>query len=126
MALELKEIRFASLKGIAASISILRSSPNLEDLLVTVYPCDDISNPVMDLVTAQLQSDFYFNQLKVVKIRGINGTRIEWEFLRLILAHSPVLESMTIVKSKGERISESFLQEVERASKHVKFISLAP
>lgn len=79
----------------------------------------------MDLVTAQLQSDFYFNQLKVVKIRGINGTRIEWEFLRLILAHSPVLESMTIVKFRGERISESFLQEVERASKHVKFISLA-
>jgi hypothetical protein len=36
LALELKEIRFASLKGIAASISILRSSPNLEDLLVTV------------------------------------------------------------------------------------------
>lgn len=125
LALELKEIRFASLKGIAASISILRSSPNLEDLLVTVYPCDDISKPVMDLVTAQLQSDFYFNQLKVVKIRGIIGTRIEWEFLRLILAHSPVLESMTIVKFRGERISESFLQEVERASKHVKFISLA-
>ena len=79
----------------------------------------------MDLVTAQLQSDFYFNQLKVVKIRGIIGTRIEWEFLRLILAHSPVLESMTIVKFKGERISEPLLQEVERASKHVKFISLA-
>lgn len=79
----------------------------------------------MDLVTAQLQSDFYFDQLKVVKIRGIIGTRIEWEFLRLILAHSPVLESMTIVKFRGERISESFLQEVERASNHVKFISLA-
>ncbi|KAJ6371134.1 hypothetical protein OIU77_001607 [Salix suchowensis] len=125
LALELKEIRFASLKGIAASISILRSSPNLKDLLVTVDPCDEISKPVMDLVTAQLQSDFYFDQLKVVKIRGIIGTRIEWEFLRLILAHSPVLESMTIVKFRGERISESFLQEVERASNHVKFISLA-
>lgn len=125
MALELKEIRFASLKGIAASISILRSSPNLKDLLVTVYPCDEISKPVMDLVTAQLLSDFYFDQLKVVKIRGIIGTRIEWEFLRLILAHSPVLESMTIVKFRGERLSESFLQEVERASNHVKFISLA-
>ncbi|KAG5227095.1 F-box/FBD/LRR-repeat protein [Salix suchowensis] len=125
LALELKEIRFASLKGIAASISILRSSPNLKDLLVTVNPCDEISKPVMDLVTAQLQSDFYFDQLKVVKIRGIIGTRIEWEFLRLILAHSPVLESMTIVKFRGERISESFLQEVERASNHVKFISLA-
>ena len=79
----------------------------------------------MDLVTAQLLSDFYFDQLKVVKIRGIIGTRIEWEFLRLILAHSPVLESMTIVKFRGERLSELFLQEVERASNHVKFISLA-
>ncbi|CAK7335181.1 unnamed protein product [Dovyalis caffra] len=125
LTLELKEIRFTSMKGIAASISILRSSPNLKDLLVTVHPCEDICKPVVDMMTGQCQSEFYFNQLKVVKIRGIIGTRAEWEFLKLLLAHSPVLESMTIVKFRGDRFSESFLQEVERASKHVKFINFS-
>ncbi|XP_021680022.2 F-box/FBD/LRR-repeat protein At1g13570 isoform X2 [Hevea brasiliensis] len=89
-----------------------------------VETLDEVHKPVMDFVISQCLYDFYLNQLKVVNIRGIVGTRTELEFIKLLLAHSPMLESMTIVKYSGERILESVLLQLERASEHVKFISL--
>ena len=59
-----------------------------------------------------------------MKIRGIWGTVTEWEFIKHILAHSPVLEAMTVVKYGGERIPDSMFQQVDRASDHVKITSL--
>lgn len=59
-----------------------------------------------------------------MKIRGIWGTRTEWEFIKFILAHSPALEAMTIVKYGGERIPDSLFMQVDRASDHVKVTSL--
>lgn len=81
-------------------------------------------NPVANFLKFQCPYGSYFYKLKVVKIRGIWGTTPELEFISFILAHSPVLEMMTIVKYRGERLSESMLQRVERSSEHVKIISL--
>ncbi|KAJ9147679.1 hypothetical protein P3X46_029812 [Hevea brasiliensis] len=114
-ALELKEVRFTSLRDVMSS--------NLKDL-ITVDTLDEVHKPVMDFFISQCLYDFYLNQLKVVNIRGIVGTRTELEFIKLLLAHSPMLESMTIVTYSGERISESVLLQLEQASEHVKFISL--
>ncbi|KDP24339.1 hypothetical protein JCGZ_25635 [Jatropha curcas] len=125
LALDLREVRFTRLRDLKASISILRSCPNLEELLITVDTSSQEHTTVTDFVRAQCLCDFYFNKLKVVKIRGIFGSGTEWEFIKLLLAHSPMLELMTIVKySGGERISELLLQQLDRASEHVKFTSL--
>ena len=66
-----------------------------------------------------------FHKLKVVRIRGIIGTRTELEFIKVVLTLSPQLESIIIVNYLGDRIPESLLLEVDRASEHVKIISLA-
>lgn len=124
LALDLREVRFDSLKDVRVSLCLLNSAPNLEELLISVGNSCEVSNPVLDFLRAQCLLDLYFNKLKVVKIRGIWGTRLEWEFIKFILAHSPVLEAMTIVKYGGERVPESLLMQVERASEHVKILSL--
>ena len=64
------------------------------------------------------------NHLQVVRIRGIMVSRPEWELIKLILASSPALKTMTIVKYRGSRIPESVFLQVERASENAKIISL--
>ncbi|XP_042977367.1 F-box/FBD/LRR-repeat protein At1g13570-like [Carya illinoinensis] len=123
-ALELREIRFESRKDVRVLFSLLGRAPNLEELTISVDPTFADSNPLVHFMKEQCLSGSYFNELKVVKIRGIWGTTTELEFIWFILAHSPVLEMMTIIKYRGERLSESLLRRVEWASKHVKVISL--
>lgn len=85
----------------------------------------DFSKPVIDFLRAQNMLDLYLNHLRVVKIRGISGVEgPEWEFIKFILAHSPVLETITIVRYRGERVPQPLFEQVERASKYVKLISL--
>ncbi|GAV60081.1 F-box domain-containing protein [Cephalotus follicularis] len=122
--LELMEVRFTSLKDIMATFAILRSSPNLKDFLFTAVHSIEVPRCVVEFVKSQCLYDFYFNKLKEVKIRGICGTRAEWEFISVILCHSIVLETMTIVRYGGERFPESQLQQLERASNHVRITSL--
>lgn len=122
--LDLKEIRLNSFKDIAAFFSILRSSPNLEELVISCGRSNEFSRPVVDFLKEQRLHDFFFSQLKVVRIRGFRGTRPEWQLLKLILAHSPVLEALTIVRYGMARISESLLLQFERASENLKIMSL--
>lgn len=122
--LDLREVRFDSLKDVRVSLSMLSSAPNLEELIISVSNSTGVLNTVLDFLRAQCLLETYFKKLKVVKIRGIWGTRTEWEFIKFILAHSPVLEAMTIVKYSGERIPDSLFLQVDRASDHVKVTSL--
>lgn len=80
---------------------------------------------MLDYLKSQYLFEFSFNRLKEVRIRGIYGTRTEWEFIKLILARSPVLETLVIVKFEGDRIPESLLFQTERASEDVKIVTLA-
>lgn len=79
----------------------------------------------MDCFTGLCLSGFMFHKLKLVRIRGTIGTRTELEFIKVVLTLSPQLESIIIVNYLGDRIPESLLLEVDRASEHVKIISLA-
>ncbi|XP_062150452.1 F-box/FBD/LRR-repeat protein At1g13570-like [Alnus glutinosa] len=124
LALDLREVRFDNLKDVRVSFSMLNSAPNLEELIISVSNSSEVSNTVLDFLRAHCLLETYFIKLKVVKIRGIWGTRTEWEFIKFILAHSPALEAMTVVKYGGERIPDSLFMQVERASDHVKVTSL--
>lgn len=57
-------------------------------------------------------------------MRGIIGTRSEWEFIKFVLTCSPQLETMIIVNYLVDRIPESMLLQVDRASERAKIISL--
>ncbi|XP_022771902.1 F-box/FBD/LRR-repeat protein At1g13570-like isoform X1 [Durio zibethinus] len=122
--LDLKKITFSSFKDVAAFFSILRSSPKLEELVISVVYSNQACRRVLGFLKEQSRYDFFFSQLKVVRIRGLHGTKPEWEFLKLILAHSPVLETLTIVKYETGRLRESLLLDVERASENLKIMSL--
>lgn len=69
--------------------------------------------------------NFVFNHLKAVKFSGIYTRIPEMEFLKYVLVHSPVLETVTIVCYNGERVSCQMLQSFDRTSECVKFVSLA-
>ncbi|XVF81859.1 hypothetical protein PTKIN_Ptkin15bG0189400 [Pterospermum kingtungense] len=123
--LYLKEIEFHSLQDISAAFSILRSSPNLEELVISVGHSNAVIRSVVDFLEEQCLLDFFFSQLKVVRIRGVCWTTTEWEFLKLILAHSPVLEVLIIVNSRFQMIAESLLLQAERASENLKIMNLS-
>ncbi|XP_017975857.1 PREDICTED: F-box/FBD/LRR-repeat protein At1g13570 isoform X2 [Theobroma cacao] len=97
----------------------------LSSYFIKVGHSNEVIRPVVDFLKDQCLYNFFFSQLKVVRIRGLCGTRPELEFLKLILAHSPVLEALTVVKYGSERVPESLLLHVERASEKLKITSLS-
>ena len=78
---------------------------------------------MLDFLKAKSMSGL-FNRLKVVKIRGIWEMAHAWNFIMFILANSPMLETMTIVCYRKERFTEEQLQQLKRASEHVKTLVL--
>ncbi|CAL5399125.1 unnamed protein product [Camellia sinensis] len=69
-----------------------------------------IDDPVLELLDAQEWSDVSLNQLRRVHMYNISRTRSELVFIKLLLAKSPMLETMLIepdweeVADKGLRI----------------------
>ncbi|KAI8021862.1 F-box/FBD/LRR-repeat protein [Camellia lanceoleosa] len=69
-----------------------------------------IDDPVLELLYAQEWLDVSLNQLRRVHMYNISRTRSELEFIKLLLAKSPMLETMLIetdweeVADKGLRI----------------------
>ncbi|KAF3943115.1 hypothetical protein CMV_030293 [Castanea mollissima] len=122
LTLDLRDARLDSPKVVKVLLSILCSSPSLEELIISVSPLCRFS--FLDFQRAHCLVDLYFNKLKVVKIRGLLSTNPECEFIKFILAHSPVLETITIVTYGREIIPNSVLLQFEPASEHVKVISL--
>ncbi|GMY24494.1 F-box/FBD/LRR-repeat protein At1g13570-like [Fagus crenata] len=122
LTLELREVRLDNLKIVKVLLSVLCSAPSLEELVISVSSLSQFA--LQDIQIALCLVDFYFNKLKVVKIRGLWGSKPEYEFIKFILAHSPVLETMTIVSYGGERVPNSVLLQVDPASEHVKIINL--
>ncbi|XP_019080761.1 uncharacterized protein LOC100258259 isoform X4 [Vitis vinifera] len=125
MALELREVSFKSLNEVMVFLAILQSSPNLEELSISHR---DLEVGSYDIPIVEFLKSRYLlgslNHLQVVRIRGIMVSRPEWELIKLILASSPALKTMTIVKYRGSRIPESVFLQVERASENAKIISL--
>ncbi|KAI8021855.1 F-box/FBD/LRR-repeat protein [Camellia lanceoleosa] len=95
---------------------LLAKSPMLERMLIEpnseacVLEAMVIDDPVLEHLVAQDWSDVSLNQLRRVEIYNISGTRTELEFIKLLLAKSPMLETMLIeldweeVADKGLRI----------------------
>ncbi|XP_034706737.1 F-box/FBD/LRR-repeat protein At1g13570-like isoform X1 [Vitis riparia] len=125
MALELREVSFKSLNEVMVFLAILQSAPNLEELSISHR---DLEVGSYDIPIVEFLKSRYLlgslNHLQVVRMRGIMVSRPEWELIKLILASSPALKTMTIVKYRGSRIPESVFLQVERASENAKIISL--
>ncbi|KAI8023606.1 F-box/FBD/LRR-repeat protein [Camellia lanceoleosa] len=64
---------------------------SLANILIKVYNDDPI-----ELLEEQDWSDVSSNQLREVEMKNIYGTRCELEFIKLLLAKSPMLETVII------------------------------
>ncbi|XP_023731491.1 F-box/FBD/LRR-repeat protein At1g13570 [Lactuca sativa] len=85
-----------------AALCLLRNSPNLESLHMYMQ---DMQDPRVDVGPASnhLESpnclDCTLDQLQTVEITYLEGSKPELLFIKLLLAHSPSLEKLTITAS---------------------------
>ncbi|KAA8530503.1 hypothetical protein F0562_005212 [Nyssa sinensis] len=119
VAVHLKEVRFDSLHEVLVSLSIIRSAPNIEELHISVG-CSHYGRQWVELLQAECLSEYYFERLSVVRMVGFLEAHFVCEFMKFVLARSPVLERMTTVNYGYQNTLKSLLQQVEPASEHAK------
>ncbi|XP_059650286.1 F-box/FBD/LRR-repeat protein At1g13570-like [Cornus florida] len=95
--LELFELYFGEIAELAFALCLIKSSPNFEYFEIQLFSKEnDATPPVLELLEMQDHSDVAFNQLREVVMQFVSGTRPELEFIKLILAKSPLLETRRI------------------------------
>ncbi|XP_059650291.1 F-box/FBD/LRR-repeat protein At1g13570-like [Cornus florida] len=106
--LQLNEIYFGEIVEVSFALCLIKSSPNLKKIEIEVFTSKDgAPGPlVLEFLEMQDYSDASLKQLREVKMRFISGTRPELEFIKLILAKSPMLESM-LIESNTKKIDDN-------------------
>ncbi|GMP58387.1 hypothetical protein CsSME_00022070 [Camellia sinensis var. sinensis] len=95
--LRLTEICFGELEEILVMLCLIRSSPNLQKMTIRVHTNESVAiDSVLELLEMQEWSDVTLNRLRQVEMRSLSGSRPELEFIKLLFAKSPVLETMLI------------------------------
>ncbi|KAI8021860.1 F-box/FBD/LRR-repeat protein [Camellia lanceoleosa] len=116
--LQFLEICFGQLNDISLILCLIRSSPNLEKITIQAYVDEETNavDPVLELLEMQQWLDVSLNQLQTVDFWNLSGTSSELEFVKLLLAISPVLEVIFIepdsekIVDKGVRILKQLAQ----------------
>ncbi|XP_010257840.1 PREDICTED: F-box/FBD/LRR-repeat protein At1g13570-like [Nelumbo nucifera] len=126
-------ITFCNLKVISVVFCLFKSVPKLQRLEISAQldkgaPRD--MEPVLEFMEEQFHSGCFLNELQVVKMRYIYGMRVELEFLKLLLANAPVLETMCIapeseVTAAGSNMCKELLRFC-RASPKAKILYFEP
>ncbi|XP_043694059.1 F-box/FBD/LRR-repeat protein At1g13570-like [Telopea speciosissima] len=117
------------MKEILIAISLLNSSPNLQELKIWLwYNREYAIVPVVDLQEAKDQLECTFNKLRVVYISEFSGMEIDLVLVKFILANSPMLETMKIKFGIGIEplpLLKQLLQ-FKRVSPHAEIVYLDP
>ncbi|XP_022733009.1 LOW QUALITY PROTEIN: F-box/FBD/LRR-repeat protein At1g13570-like [Durio zibethinus] len=95
---ELYRVSFEDRKEILVVLRLITNSPNLKELQISgsSNTLAAIVAPALDFWGEECPSDCTFEQLKVVKMTDMSGAPHEMEFVKFLLANSPVLETMCI------------------------------
>ncbi|XP_028093345.1 F-box/FBD/LRR-repeat protein At1g13570-like [Camellia sinensis] len=109
---------FGQLNDILLILCLIRSSPNLEKITIQAYVDEETNavDPVLELLEMQEWLDVSLNQLQTLDFWNLSGTSSELEFIKLLLAISPVLEVIFIepdsekIADKGVRILKQLAQ----------------
>ncbi|KAF5445042.1 hypothetical protein F2P56_034125 [Juglans regia] len=121
-------INFNDSEEVLTALSLLRSSPNLQELEVLARPEELAAVAKVINFQEDDHSSCTLNQLQLVKIFGISGTQRELNFIKLVLLASPVLERMTVkpasIDGSWELVKE--LLRFRRASMIAEVIYLDP
>ncbi|CAM8906836.1 unnamed protein product [Rhodiola kirilowii] len=91
----LLEIDISSPQCILFILCILRSSPNLLKLNLEIHPSAIIrEEAALQVLDMQIKKPQTLNNLLIVKIKGLSGSKVEIMFINLILSCTPVLKTM--------------------------------
>ncbi|KAG5521273.1 hypothetical protein RHGRI_033728 [Rhododendron griersonianum] len=113
----LYDICFGEQDEVSILICLIRSSPNLEEVTICAFPDETYPIPKeLDLSGVHGFSDVSLNQLRRVVMKNISGTETELEFIKLLLAKSPMLEMMCIEVDYSRSLVSRFriVQELTR------------
>ncbi|KAL3505248.1 hypothetical protein ACH5RR_035089 [Cinchona calisaya] len=125
-------INFNDIEESLAALCLLRSSPNLQELEMLARPEEQSAVRAPANVADEDYENCPFNQLRFVKIAGISGLRQELNFIKFLLANSPVLEKMSvkpIAMDGGWELLKELMKELlrfRRASVQAQIIYLDP
>ncbi|KAG5521258.1 hypothetical protein RHGRI_033719 [Rhododendron griersonianum] len=104
--LQLHDVCFGEPDEVSTVRYFIRSSPNLVELRIRAFHSATAAiDPVVELFDMEGWSDVSLNSLRCVRLGEVSGTKVEMEFIRLLLAISPKLESMDI-KLKSKEVAE--------------------
>ncbi|GKE67550.1 F-box/FBD/LRR-repeat protein-like protein, partial [Tanacetum coccineum] len=79
-------------------VFVIRSSPNLENIKIEITDKNSYEGPRP--VTLESCSDIWLEHLQKLEIQGLAARNGEMEFVKVILAQSPVLMKARIILSK--------------------------
>ncbi|GLU04839.1 hypothetical protein SLE2022_219680 [Rubroshorea leprosula] len=96
--IELYQVSFEDMNEILVVLRLITNSPNLNELQISgsSNTLAAMEAPDLDFWQKECPSDCTIKQLKVVKMTEMSGVPHEMEFIKFLLANSPLLESMTI------------------------------
>ncbi|CAH1441132.1 unnamed protein product [Lactuca virosa] len=106
----LLDIQLGDLNQLHVVICFLRNSPNLENLFVRHFdmePRVDVG-PASDHLESPNCLDSTLDQLKIVKMTCLKGSKPELLFINLLLAHSPSLQKFTIKPSRASDVQKRY------------------
>uniref|UniRef100_A0A5B6ZGW5 F-box domain-containing protein n=1 Tax=Davidia involucrata TaxID=16924 RepID=A0A5B6ZGW5_DAVIN len=108
--LKLSNICFGVLNEVACALLLIRSSPNLHKVTIKAFGSTiDVTNPVLEFLNVQGYSDVSLNQLREVEMLSISGMKTELEFIKLLLAKSPMLQNMLIEPDSGKVVDKGLM-----------------
>ncbi|KAM3377616.1 F-box/FBD/LRR-repeat protein like [Capsicum galapagoense] len=117
--LYLSEVCVAEHVEVAWALCLIRSSPYLEEL--EIKGPGDLSGELLAFVPWGVEdeipasfSDVTYNYLRVVKIKGVAGAKVEMQLIKVLLAKSPVLRRMVIDPDIGGDESLKVLAQITK------------
>ncbi|KAL7616850.1 hypothetical protein Lser_V15G03039 [Lactuca serriola] len=128
--LRLRNFEVGDLDQLHGALCLLRNSPNLKSSVIQLYmePQVDVGLASNHLDTPNCL-DYTLKQLQTVEIISLEGSGPELLFIKLLLAHSPSLESLTNRPSRDSDVQKRFdiakdVMQFPRASTNAKMFYL--
>ncbi|KAL7616946.1 hypothetical protein Lser_V15G03065 [Lactuca serriola] len=129
--LVLQDFEVGDLDQLYVALCLLRNSPNLDTLRVHFEEPRDFVFLALDHLEYPNCLDYTLKQLRTVEITCLEGLKVEVLFIKLLLAHSPNLEKISIKPIRGLNIRRRFaiakkVMRFPRASPKAEMIYLNP
>ncbi|CAH1441122.1 unnamed protein product [Lactuca virosa] len=129
--LVLQDFEVGDLDQLHVALCLLRNSPNLDTLRVHFEEPRDFVGLALDHLKAANCLDYTLKQLRTVEITCLEGLEVELLFIKLLLAHSPNLEKISITPIGRLNIRRRFaiakhVMRLPRASPKAEIIYLNP